>query len=145
MVRFKVIDKRNSLTSQILEEEKRLDRFRDAYLQELASKVILYSPVDTGTYITSHQIKPGRGGSGNFSSSNGKPKGQPYQPFADTGLANLFSDIEALPEVSLDFITISNYSQHAYSVEYEFGDPPYTSVRSEASNIAEKVAQRFKS
>jgi hypothetical protein len=144
MVRFKILDNRTSIAQKIKEQERQLNNYRDFFLEGAATEVILESPVDTGTYITSHEIKAGRGSSGS-SSSKGKPRNQPYEPYANEGLSSLFADIEALPEASaLSMVSISNYSEHARDVEYTHGYAPYTTLRDKANVIAARAAERAK-
>lgn len=145
MIRFKIIDNRTNVSKKIKEEEEKLINYRNFFLEGVAKELVLRSPVDTGTYIKSHQITTNRGGRGNFSTSKGKARGQPYTPNANEGLSSLYSDINSLPKnLTLSGLTVSNYSTHANEVEYKHGYAPYTTVRNKANIIADKAAQRAK-
>lgn len=113
--------------------------YRDLYLQGMAEQLILNSPVDTGTYITSHNI----GSAGGFTSSAGKPRNQPYQPFAQAGLNKLFQDIQSLSDTAAR-VNMSNSAEHADLVEFDLGYAPYTRTAREHNNIARRAAAQAK-
>jgi len=105
------------------------------HLQRLADKAVLESPVDTGTYITEHEINSTGVPSG-FATSAGKPRRQPYEPFAQEGLGNLYTDIDALPE-GFTTASMTNKAGHADIVEDNYG--VYAIVKREADRIAQEV------
>lgn len=113
----------------------KLDLLKEEHLGELSATAIAVSPVDTGTYITSHEINPTGTPSGS-TTSKGKPTKQPYQPFADEGLNNLWGDIQALPE-GFTSASLTNKAEHAQEVENEHG--VYAVVRREANRIAQEI------
>ena len=142
-VSFKVIDNRTSISGKIKDMERQLENYKVFFLQGMAEEIILASPVDTGTYITSHTISSSI--PGGFTSSLGKPKNQDFSTYAQIGLNGLFSDIEAVRDLDLTAIRISNVSGHAHVVEYELGYAPYTMARDKASIISQTAAIKAKS
>jgi hypothetical protein len=115
---------------------KKLDNFRDEYLAEIARVAIDNSPVvDTGTYITSHEIGPGEIPSGT-TSSQGKPRRQQREPFAQQGLANLYSDIGSLGDQTT-VAHIGNTAEHASVYEDRFST--YAIIKREARSIAQRI------
>ena len=89
-----------------------------AVLKNLASTAIGLSPVDTGTYITSHAIYEGDnlGSIPTLYSSLARPGGQDYSQFAGTGLAKLTAMIDMLDHSSGNYI-FGNESEHRWDVE----------------------------
>ena len=143
-VSFKVIDNRTSFSKKIKELEQKLDSFRTYFLEEMATEIIFLSPVDTGTYITSHVVSTNI--PGNFTSSFGKPRNQDYTTFANEGLSNLYEDIAALPDdANLNLVRFTNTSIHASDVEYLHGYSTYTIARSRANVIAANAAAKAES
>lgn len=142
MVALKVLDKRQVSAKAIEEMAKLVEGFKEEYLQGVASSVVLDSPVDTGTYMESHNIgTTPRGGS---TSSRGKPKGQPYGVYAQPTLNRLFTEIELLADVDVDKVYIYNTAEHATSVEYEHGYEVYSRAKNKAKQIAEEAAAKVK-
>ena len=117
--------------------ENMLDGYRDLYLSEMASQLVLYSPVDTGTYITGHHIKTTAVGASR--SSEGKPRQQPYEQFAQDALNELSVEISQLPEAATQ-VVFSNDTFHSDEVEYEHGYAPYRKTAREHSRAADKAA-----
>ena len=123
------------------------DFFR-IYLQKASETVVLASPVDTGTYMTSHRIRVGRDYTTDFTTSydrwTGKKKPKmPWDAAANIGLSNLFNDIEALPE-DADNVTITNIALHADAVEYVHGYAPYGTMKRNAEVDAEAAEAEAK-
>lgn len=121
--------------------ENMLEEYRDLYLEGMSEQLILNSPVDTGTYITGHHV--GTSAVGASRRSDGKPRQQPYQPYAQEGLNGLFSEIAALPEES-SRVVFSNDAFHSDEVEYEHGYAPYRKTAREHGRIAAQAAQQAK-
>lgn len=142
-VSFKVVDNRTSISRKIKELEDQITNYRTYFLQGMAEQVVLESPVDTGTYITSHTISSSI--PGGMTSSVGKPKNQDWGTYAQIGLDKLFADIDALPDKTLTSIRMSNTAEHAGYVEYELGYAPYTTVRNMANVISAQAAAKAKS
>lgn len=116
--------------------EDMLEDFRDLYLQGMADQLVLYSPVDTGTYISSHSV--GLSEVPKTNSSSGKPRNQPYQAFAQAARNGLFTDIRLLPE-GANRVVFSNASFHEDEVEYEHGYAPYRKTAREHKRIAQEA------
>lgn len=114
-----------------------IEGYRDLYLEGMAEQLVLYSPVDTGTYITGHnagisEVPASR-------QSKGKPRQQPYQPYAQEGLGNLMGDIASLPNEA-NRVVFSNDAYHSDEVEYEHGYAPYNKTAREHGRIASQAA-----
>lgn len=121
--------------------EQMVEGFRDLYLQGMSEQLVLNSPVDTGTYITGHHV--GTSAVGASRSSEGKPRQQPFQPYAQEGLGQLFSDVAALPD-SANSVVFSNDTFHSDEVEYEHGYAPYRKTAREHSRVAAQAAAEAK-
>lgn len=111
--------------------------YYEFYLQGMANQLILFSPVDTGTYITNHNL----GVSDSSASSKGKPRNQPYANFADQGLRRLSADIAAMASNPANVI-FSNSAEHALEVEYDHGYAPYGKTAREHRNVAARAARQ---
>ena len=115
-----------------------LEGYRDRYLELMSANLISVSPVDTGTYITSHTLSLSESPATN--SSAGKPGKQPYQPFAQEGFENLLNDISSLGPEAIS-VVFSNKAEHRDEVEDEHGYLVYTQTRREHGRIAKQAAQ----
>tara|TARA_R110000850_G_scaffold99506_3_gene206158 strand:+ start:640 stop:1098 length:459 start_codon:yes stop_codon:yes gene_type:complete len=149
-VSFKVIDNRTSISKKIKDMERQLENYKVFFLQDMAEYIVSLSPVDTGTYIMSHNLASNT--VGGVTKSDGKPRNQPYQPFVDAALSKLFSQIAGLSDSELSSLKFTNTAFHANKVEYESNllkDPSkgavYTSARREANNISSRAAIKAKS
>ena len=121
--------------------EQMIEGYRDLYLQGMADQLVLYSPVDTGTYITAHTI--GTTQVAATESSAGKPRQQPYEQFAQAARNGLFLDIRMLPE-NTNSVVFSNAAFHSDEVEYEHGYAPYRKTAREHSRVAAQAATEAK-
>ena len=115
-----------------------LEGFRDLYLHEMAAQLVLYSPVDTGTYITGHHVgldavEPSR-------SSEGKERNQDHSRFAQEAINGLSAEIGQLPEEAIR-VVFSNDAYHWSEVEYEHGYAPYRKTANEHKRMAQKAEQ----
>lgn len=137
MIKFKLLDNRFTVYKKIKELEEKLEELPKAYLKEIATEIVLRSPVDTGTYMDGHHI----GEVGSPTSSHGKPRNQPYETHADAAMERLFSEIDALPKETSRYY-ISNDSDHAFFVEYEHGDAPYTHARAKSQQLLDAAKQK---
>lgn len=142
MVQFKVVDNRKVTAAAIKEMSRRLEGFQKEFLEGLATSIVLDSPVDTGTYMDSHNI--GTTPETGTASSSGKPKNQPYGTYAQTAMSRLFNEIESLSSTDLDTIYFSNKSNHATNVEYEHGYEVYSRAKRKAPQIAEEAAAKVR-
>ena len=118
-----------------------LENFQELYLQGMSEQLVLNSPVDTGTYITGHHV--GTAAVGASRSSEGKPRQQPYGPYAQEGLGQLFSEAAAIPDSSTR-VVFSNDTYHSDEVEYEHGYAPYRKTAREHSRVAAQAAAQAK-
>ena len=121
--------------------ENMLNGYRDLYLEGMSEQLVLNSPVDTGTYITGHHV--GTTPVGATRSSDGKPRQQPYEPYAQQGLNQLFSEISTLPDAA-NQVVFSNDTFHSDEVEYEHGYAPYRKTAREHSRVAAQAAAEAK-
>lgn len=142
MVQRKVLDNRQ-ITAKATEEIARMvDGFQEALLQGMAESVVLDSPVDTGTYMESHNV--GTSPESSRNSSRGKPRNQPYETYAQASLNELFVQIEAVSGEDLDNIYFYNTAEHATDVEYVHGYEPYSRMMAKAPQIAEQAAAKVR-
>ena len=121
--------------------EQMIDDYREFYLQGMSEELVLNSPVDTGTYITGHHV--GTAAVGATRTSDNKPRQQPYGPYAQEGLGQLFSEIAALPE-GANRVVFSNDTFHSDVVEYDHGYAPYRKTAREHSRIAAQAEAEAK-
>jgi 4-alpha-glucanotransferase len=121
--------------------EQMIEGYRDLYLQGMADQLVLNSPVDTGTYITAHNI--GTAPVAATESSEGKPRQQPYEPYAQAARNGLFLDIRTLPE-NANSVVFSNAAFHSDEVEYEHGYAPYRKTAREHGRVAAQAAAEAK-
>ena len=137
MIKVKLLDNRFKVFKKIKELEEKLEILPKTYLKELASEVVLNSPVDTGTYMDSHNI----GEVGERSSSKGKPQNQPYETHAENALERMFNQIDALPKDTSRYY-ISNSSEHAWKVEYEYDYAPYTIAKAKSQQLLDEAVKK---
>lgn len=115
-----------------------LEGYKDRYLELMSAYIINVSPVDTGTYITAHNL--GSSEVPQTESSSGKPRKQPWEPFSEEGFNKLLSQV---PNVGNQAV-FSNGAYHADEVEYTHGYFVYTSAAREHKRIAQEAAQDVK-
>jgi hypothetical protein len=104
-----------SLDGKFKKLEQMIEGYTEIYAQKMAEEIVLRSPVDTGTYMEGHNL--GVSAVGASSSSAGKPRKQPYQPYAQAALNQLFMQASALPH-NAHRIVFSNDALHADRVEF---------------------------
>lgn len=116
-IQYKLIDRRKPALRVFEDAVHPLIRqARDEFFKMIASSVVQLSPVDTGTYMSGHNIGVGAQPSAT-ESSHRKPRRQPWAVYADAAISRLYGQIEALPDVVSD-VRIANNSVHARFVEY---------------------------
>jgi hypothetical protein len=98
-----------------------LEEFGQVYANKMAQSLISYSPVDTGAYMDGFYA--GSGYSSAVTSSHGRPKNQPWQPYASDAEQRMRSGIAALRGSTT--MTFGNMAYHAYQVEYDHGYRPF--------------------
>ena len=147
MIQYKVVDKRRKSGSVISSAFQLVDGFFEEFMTEMANEVIKLSPVDTGTYVTSHNItNENRASEQPTESSHGKPKGQSSQSMKSRAASKLAGQINKLdPNKPVYF---SNESIHAKFVEYGSAKNPsmeravYRTARGRTDLIASKAFRK---
>ena len=124
------------LDGKFRKPEQLLEGFLELYLNEMAAQLVLYSPVDTGTYITGHHV--GTTAVGTSRSSEGKERNQEHSMFAQDAMNSLSAEIKQIPEGALR-VVFSNDAYHWSDVEYEHGYAPYRKTANEHSRAAAKA------
>lgn len=115
---FKLIDRRKRRATEILTRVGDVyDHIRKQFYRGFVDYVILYSPVDTGTYMSAHEIRVGRTGAAPWASSHKKPRRQAKQPFAEEAQSRLYHEIDNLPPMT-GAVFVGNGAVHAKFVEY---------------------------
>lgn len=106
-----------SFTQVIRKIEQDLENVRNEFLKGMAREVVLPSPVDTGTYVMSHNVGE-RSAAGQFTGNIRYigPPGQNAGAMQQEALAKLYSQIDALPAEQTR-VSLSNNSAHANIVE----------------------------
>ena len=130
-----------SLDGKFKKLEQMLEGYTEIYAQKMAEQIVLRSPVDTGTYMEGHNL--GVSAVGASSSSSGKPRKQPYQPYAQAALNQLFMQASVLPH-NTHRIVFSNNAFHSDEVEYAHGYAPYRSAAREHGRIAKEAEAEAK-
>lgn len=131
---IKLIDRRRKDTEVFDAVFSGVDDLRKIFYKKIIDAIVEFSPVDTGTYMESHEVQEGRSQRSVTNSSSGKERGQPKEPFASAARARLFAEIDALPPGDSN-IFIRNYAIHSRLVEYGGANmpvayAPYTRARS---------------
>lgn len=116
-----------SLTTKLKKVSKDLEKIRTEFLFNLAEQIVDDSPVDTGTYIVSHNVGE-KSAAGKFTGPSKYigPAGQDKIKFKGIALEKLKAQIAALPKEQVK-VNISNNSGHASAVEY--GSPTWKKTR----------------
>jgi len=130
MIRTQVIMNRDS-TGRFTKIPERLDEFGQVYGQKMAEQLVLGSPVDTGAYMDGFYA----GSSGGSTSSHGRPRNQPWQPYAQNAIGRMVNGIATL--YGSTSMTFGNTAEHAQFVEYKYG--PFTRARSMHSALLQQA------
>ena len=72
MIKFKLTDRRTNVSKRIDALKEQLEELPKEFMRRTVDEIVAYSPVDTGTYMDSHNI----GEVGEPASSKGKPQNQ---------------------------------------------------------------------
>jgi hypothetical protein len=131
---FRLIDRRRKDTDLFNAVSSSIEDFQKSFYKKIINAVIEFSPVDTGTYMESHQIQDAYTSSVGTASSSGKPRNQNRGPIANEAKTRLYAAIDALPPGNTNLF-IGNYAVHAPLVEYggakmPVAYAPYTRARS---------------
>lgn len=132
-----------SFTQSLRKLEQDLEGIRSEFLKGMAEEVVRNSPVDTGTYIMSHNIAE-RSSAGQFTGNIRYigPPGQNKDAMKQEALTKLYAQVDALP-VNQTRVNLSNNSAHAGIVEdggWKWITSPYR-VYAGARNNAPRILQ----
>lgn len=139
-----------SFTDKLRKVEQDLDLIRTEFLKDLATEIVENSPVDTGTYVMSHNVGE-RSSAGQFTGNIryiGLP-GQNQQAMQEQALNKVIAQIAALPP-NQTVVSISNNSAHANIVEVggnswrRGGYYVYQTARSRAPALFDAVVNRIR-
>lgn len=142
---FRVIDRRTSPARALDAIDSAVGELHREAVRFMAGRVVDYSPVDTGTYMNSHNVREGRTGAQATESSHKKPRNQPKEGFASAAIARMSDQIESLGNSRQ--AVIANDALHARFVEYgtskAFGYMVYARARMDTIDyIKTMVAER---
>lgn len=145
---FRLIDRRLKGSSEVLDSVfGALGEMKKDVYRGVADVVISASPVDSGTYMDSHNIQIGRTSASTTNSSKGKPRNRPREPHENAARDRLYAQIDALDGTETD-VYIGNSAHHGMVVEY--GGPktpayaPYTKARAYTGRIIQFVLMGYK-
>lgn len=116
-----------------------LEEYPRAYLNLVASELVLNSPVDSGTYMDNHYVE-GSGTDGT-PTSKGKPTKQPWQTFANKAINRMST---AIATFTGNIATFGNSSYHSNLVEYKHGYAPFEKTRREHRRLAKQALESLK-
>jgi hypothetical protein len=139
-----------SFTDKLRKVEQDLDLIRTEFLKELATEVVKSSPVDTGTYVMSHNIGS-KSAAGQFTGNIRYigPPGQNQQAMQNQALGEIIAQIDGLPK-NQTVVSLSNNSAHANIVEHggaswrRAGYAIYQTARGRAPAILNAVINRVR-
>ena len=147
MVEFRVIDRRRKIERIIDLIDERADDVKREVAARLVTKIAGFSPVDTGTYMETLNVRAGRARGVADVSSRGKPRRQPREPFEARAIARMTGQISSLSE-SVEEFFISSTAVHAAIVEYGSSKvpayAPFTKARDLTRQIARQVVEEKK-
>lgn len=139
-----------SFTQAIRKIEQDLEDVRNEFLKGMAREVVLSSPVDTGTYVMSHNVGE-RSAAGQFTGNIRYigPPGQNKGTMQQVALFKLYTQIDALPAEQTR-VSLSNKSAHANIVEdggwgwKRSAYKVYTVARNNAPRILQDAVNKVK-
>jgi hypothetical protein len=145
---FRLIDNRRNDTELLNAVFGSVDEFRRIFYKKLIDEIVNNSPVDTGTYMESHEIQEGRTDSVGTNSSRGKPRFQQREPYANSARSKLYAQIDALTQDHRS-VHIGNYSVHAPLVEYGGAKmpiiyAPYTRARASTPRFIREAIEELR-
>lgn len=123
--------------------ETQLNEVRDVFLEKVAEKAIMASPVDTGAYVESFTVTTISGG-GRSRSSHNKPSivgDDAKRTKKDQVFAELLGDIAVLPPDTTK-VYLTNRAPHAPYVEGNYG--VFAVVRNVASNLLDEAVSEVR-
>lgn len=107
-----------SFTNQLRKVEGDLDEVRTLFLTKMATEVVTASPVDTGTYVMSHNVSE-TSAAGQFTGEIKYigPPNQNKEAMQQAALNKVLGQITSLPK-NQTRVSLSNNSAHANIVEF---------------------------
>ena len=121
MVQFKAISRLQTPEEMMAIYRRNTGQFQKEVLKGIAAVVVENSPVDTATYVMSHEVAAGgrdRGfPGGGTTTSAGKPRNQNPESARATALASLTAQIDQMGD-DIQNPMLRNRSEHAWRVEY---------------------------
>lgn len=153
MIQFKLIDQRFTQAQLLNFFNENVEGLTKEVLRGMVDAVLQHSPVDTGTYVRSHEVTlDARKGGYGTESSHMKPRHVPREPVIEEARSNMYSTIEGLTANTKE-ASIRNVSAHANFVEYGRAPfksgkeytfhAPYSKARAETNNIIAEARVRF--
>jgi hypothetical protein len=134
---FRTIDRRTSEARAIAAVDDALGTLHRRAVQHMVERVVAYSPVDTGTYMDSHNVREGRTGGSANQSSHRKPRDQSYSQHAAEALDRMTGQVESLGDSRA--AVVANDAVHARFVEYgtskTFGYMVYSRAREDTKEF----------
>lgn len=128
---FRVIDRRTSPARVLEAMDSAVGELHREAVRFMVGRVVDYSPVDTGTYLDSHNVRQGRSGAQATESSHRKPRNQPKDAHADAAMSRMLAQTEEIGNARA--AVIANDALHARFVEYgsskSFGYAVYSRAR----------------
>lgn len=121
-----------------------LGAVNEGVLRGLAAAVADASPVDTGTYVTSHRVEVGDDLAAipALYSSHGKPRNQDRAQYQGIGKAKMDGQIGALP-MDREAYVIGNESEHRSTVETDLGYSVFSKAVARFDRIVQDVKARL--
>lgn len=114
---------------------RQLEKVGEIYSRKFSENLVRNSPVDTGTFMESYYVSNSY--SGGSTSSSGKPRKQPYEPFAQQALTRMSGQIAALKGSTM--MVFGNEAEHAMEVEYEHGYAPFGTTRNQHRQMLQEA------
>lgn len=153
MIQYKLIDKRFTQSQLLGFFNENVEGLTKEVLRGMVDAVLQHSPVDTGTYVESHEVTldARQGGYGDVS-SHGRPRKVAREPVIENARQRMYAAIDGFTANSRE-ASIRNVSAHANFVEYgrqpfksgkEYTfHSPYRKARAETNNIITEARIRF--
>lgn len=139
-----------SFTDKLRQVEQDIEEVRTRFLKKIATEIVESSPVDTGTYVMSHNVgerSAARQFTGNVRYIG--PPGQNTEAMQSAALSKVISQIDALPKEQ-SVVSISNNSAHANIVEHgganwkRTGYKIYETARNRAPILLDEAVREVK-
>lgn len=143
---FRTIDRRTSEARAIAAVDDALGTLHKRAVQHMVDRVVAYSPVDTGTYMDSHNVRDGRTGASATESSHRKQRGQSYSQHAAAAIDRMTAQVESLGNSRS--AVIANDALHARYVEYGtskmFGFMVYSRAREDTKEFIRSMVAEIR-